>query len=89
MRPELAYWCPKCGALPGAACISVKTGGRMFAWPYDTHKKRRMAAILGTPSTEPFPAVPVRLRTLKRRSRVGAVDSAIKSLGTGYRDRSA
>ena len=76
---ELEIWCPKCGAPPGDECQSIKRGGRIGTWPYEFHKKRGTAVLLGAPSTEPM-AVPVRVRTLKRRARVGAVDSALKTL---------
>jgi len=71
--------CPKCGAPPGKPCQSIRQGGRIGTWPYEFHKKRTTVILLGAPSTELF-AVPVRVRTLKRRSRVGAVDSAMKTL---------
>ena len=75
---EADVYCPKCGAVPGQSCRSIKRGGRIGRWPYEFHKKRQTAAILGlfgAPSTKPL-TVPVRVRVLKRRARVGAVDSA-------------
>jgi len=80
--PYLRVMCPKCGAPPGQQCVSIKNGQPMSRPWHMVHKKREIYVLLGAPSTERL-AVPVRLSVLKARARVGAVDSAPKSLKAG------
>ena len=45
--PEWAVACPKCKALPGWPCQSIRHEGGLTSGVYRVHKKRRTALILG------------------------------------------
>lgn len=45
--PELTVACPKCKALPGWPCQSIKHAGGLAAGYFRMHKKRRIAQQMG------------------------------------------